>query len=137
MGRPYGRAAPHPDGPRSRINDIAFSPDGTRLVSVSEDGTMRIWNPVNGAAVDVIQAHDFTISHATFSPYGTLIASVSQDATLRLWSAKRDEPLSAVQAAQRFPGHRTGLCAPVQAPLFHRAGIGVAKNRRRVSGACQ
>lgn len=37
-----------PRGHSAKISDIIFSPDGKSLISVSNDKTIRIWNPSNG-----------------------------------------------------------------------------------------
>ena len=37
-----------PQGHSAKISDILFSPDGKSLISVSNDKTIRVWNPSNG-----------------------------------------------------------------------------------------
>jgi WD40 repeat protein len=46
LGRPYPRAL---RGHDAAVMQVAFTPDGERLVSRSEDGTVRVW-PVRGAS---------------------------------------------------------------------------------------
>ena len=36
-------------GHSAPVNSVCFSPDGTRIVSGSDDNTVRIWNAVTGA----------------------------------------------------------------------------------------
>ena len=45
-GKPIGEPLVG-DGP---LASAAFSPDGTRIVTTSQDGTVRIWNAASGQA---------------------------------------------------------------------------------------
>ena len=40
-GQPVGQPF---TGHTNYVNDVAFSPEGKRIVSGSEDGTLRLWN---------------------------------------------------------------------------------------------
>jgi len=45
-------AGAQPDGHNSdEVNSVAFSPDGTRIVSGSEDNLVEIWDTATGAEV--------------------------------------------------------------------------------------
>ena len=37
-------------GHEDQVERASFSPDGTRVVTASDDGTARIWNPATGEA---------------------------------------------------------------------------------------
>lgn len=44
-------AAGGPSGHTSGVYAAAFSPDGTRVVTASEDKTARLWNTTTGQAI--------------------------------------------------------------------------------------
>jgi WD40 repeat protein len=67
---------------------MAYSPDGTRLVSGSLDGTVQIWDTATGTKIlPVIQGHQNVVLSVVFSPDGTRIASCSADESVRIWAA--------------------------------------------------
>lgn len=73
---------PHADS----ITDIAFSPDGTLLATSSLDGTIRMWDPVDGSHVHTIDGHSAGVRSIDFSPDGNLLASGADDRTAKLWN---------------------------------------------------
>ena len=77
-----------------RVNGVAFSPDGARLVSGGDDGTIRVWDVATGEAVgEPLIGHADAVWAVTFSPDGELIASGSLDGTIKLWDAASGEPV--------------------------------------------
>jgi hypothetical protein len=63
----------------------AFSPDGTLLAAVSDDGTARLWNVADGIVRAVLAGHTDWVWSCAFSPDATLLATASDDRTARLW----------------------------------------------------
>jgi WD40 repeat protein len=62
----------------SRLVAIAFSPDGTRIVSGSDDKTIRVWDAVTGQQVgEALRGHQSSVRSVAFSPDGTRIVSGS------------------------------------------------------------
>ncbi|MDI6102325.1 hypothetical protein QLQ12_27275 [Actinoplanes sp. NEAU-A12] len=73
---------------------VAFSPDGKRLASTSEDQTARLWDPATGQPVgSPLTGHTGAVMSVAFSPDGKLLASTSDDATVRLWDPATGRPV--------------------------------------------
>ncbi|ETO20342.1 G-protein beta WD-40 repeats containing protein [Reticulomyxa filosa] len=72
-------------GHSASVNSITFSPDGTKLVSSSDDSTVRIWDVASGTNIQVLKGHSNSVNCARFSPDGKIIVSCSSDETIRLW----------------------------------------------------
>ena len=75
------------NGHSNLVMAVAFSPDGTRIVSGSADNTLRLWDAVSGTHLKMLNGHSGWVMSVTFSPDGTQIISGSGDNTLRLWDA--------------------------------------------------
>ncbi len=67
------------------VRSATFSPDGARLLTASEDGVARIWDPGNGALIAELKGHEKGIISAQFNLRGTKIVTASIDHTARIW----------------------------------------------------
>ena len=77
-----------PNIPHSlRVSSVAFSPDGGRVLSGSEDATIKLWNAVTGALLRTFHGHSDRVFSVAFSPDGNRVLSGSHDKTVRLWDA--------------------------------------------------
>ena len=54
-------------GDTAYIYSVAFSPDGTKIVSASEDGTAKVWD-LSGKELAQFTGHTGTVSSVAFSP---------------------------------------------------------------------
>jgi WD40 repeat protein len=73
------------------ISGVAWSRDGSRLVSGSSDGRLRWWDVHSGACLWVQEAHTGTIRSLKRSPDGSLLASCGDDGAITLWDLERGE----------------------------------------------
>jgi hypothetical protein len=55
-----------------RIAWAVFSPDGTRIVTASYDGTARVWDAATAKEIVVLHGHKQSVTYAAFSPDGIL-----------------------------------------------------------------
>src|SRR6266571_507627 len=74
------------------VRSIALSPDGQRIVSGSDDGTIRVWNATTGETeAGPFTGHTHSVWSVAFSPDGQRIVSGSDDRTIRVWNATTGE----------------------------------------------
>src|SRR5258705_1273217 len=75
------------EGHTDHCRCITFSPDGGRLISGSDDFSVRLWDISTGALLRVMEGHSDVVLSVTYSPDGRYIASGSYDNTVRIWDA--------------------------------------------------
>jgi WD40 repeat protein len=75
-------------GHMGSVQDVAFSPDGSRLASASEDTTVKVWEARSGKQVRTLRGHTSWVLGVGWSPDGTRLASASGDGTVKLWDAQ-------------------------------------------------
>ena len=76
---------------KGEINEIAYSPDGTRLAVATSFG-ICLYDAYTGAEVSLLTGHTGWVQSVSFSPEGTTIASGAADNTIRLWDAQTGAP---------------------------------------------
>ncbi|KAL8364818.1 hypothetical protein RB595_003883 [Gaeumannomyces hyphopodioides] len=87
------------EGHRNPVSSVAFSTDGQRLASASDDKTVKLWNAATGACLQTFEGHSDWVRSIAFSPDGQRLASASDDRTVKFWNAATGACL------QTFEGH--------------------------------
>ncbi|OYU55062.1 MAG: hypothetical protein CFE25_08850 [Chitinophagaceae bacterium BSSC1] len=76
-----------PIGHTQEVVDGVFSKDGKRVLTVSQDKTVKIWDGQNGLLLASLKGHKGMIAMGVFSPDGNTILTVSEDRTAKLWNS--------------------------------------------------
>jgi WD40 repeat protein/formylglycine-generating enzyme required for sulfatase activity len=84
------------------VRHAAWSHDDTRIVTASDDGTARVWNPRTDKAV-VLKGHVKGVVRAAWSRDDKQIVTASADGSARLWNAETGEPSASLL------GHTDGV----------------------------
>ncbi|KAF7967332.1 hypothetical protein HWV62_34691 [Athelia sp. TMB] len=93
------------EGHTDAVWAVAYSPDGKRIASASEDETIRVRDTETGEAVGApFSGHTASIRSIAYSPSGHRIISGSEDGTIRMW-----EPETGVLVKSLFR-HRDARC---------------------------
>jgi WD40 repeat protein len=90
---------PRQGPPQSTMTgDLAYSPDGSRLVQVGIGDDVAVWNADNGQRLQSLQEHVPTgvgrgvaltqIEGVDFSPDGSLMATCGNDGVVSLWNVR-------------------------------------------------
>src|SRR5579859_601160 len=85
------------EGHKQPVDAMAWSPDGTRIASASEDKTIRIWNAATGESQYILRGHTDLVTYVAWSRDGKRIASVSEDDKIRLWNPDQGEAVATWQ----------------------------------------
>ncbi len=94
-------------GHTDEVNGVAFSPDGTRIATASDDNTAKVWDAATGKELLTLVGHtQFAgdtkfdaqgkrkgVEYVVFSPDGTHIATAGGDNTARIWDAATGKEL--------------------------------------------
>jgi WD40 repeat protein len=85
------------------VTSVAFSPDGKRLATGSEDHTAKVWDTASGKELLTLRGHSGGVYGVAFSPDGKRLATASEDHTAKVWDAESSKELLTLR------GHSSGV----------------------------
>ena len=85
--------AQHFIGHEDWIENLAFTPDGKRLITGSKDKTARVWDVATGQVLHVLKGHTDTVRGVAALPDNRRVATASWDGSIRLWDLDSGDEL--------------------------------------------
>jgi WD40 repeat protein len=73
------------EGHTDTVKGVAVTPDGKKLVSSSEDKTLKVWDLESGQCLATFKGHTGPLYGVAVAPDGKRVVSGSYDNTLRVW----------------------------------------------------
>ncbi len=108
---------------------VAFSPDGSQLVTAPSRGPVRLWEPTTGEPLASLDGAGARVRSAVFSSDGTRVLTASSDGMARSWESNPaglgfETPRQAVAAAFSPDGDRVATADHSGAAYLHDAASG-------------
>ena len=75
------------DGERVSLTDVAYHPQGSRLLTTGVNGRIYIYDTATGEQLDSFQAHEGRVLRASYNHDGTQIISGGTDSLVKIWDA--------------------------------------------------
>jgi WD40 repeat protein len=85
------------DGHTAAARQVAFSPDGRRLVSVGEDARVIVWDFASRKRLATLTDHAGAVTTVAYSPDGKWLATGGADRTAIVWDAATFEKVATLR----------------------------------------
>jgi len=97
-------------GHASRVTACAVTPDGRRVISASEDQTLKVCDLETGVLLATLKGHAKSVTACAVTPDGRRVVSASTDRTLKVWDLGTGALLATLQ------GHAESVTACAVTP---------------------
>jgi hypothetical protein len=87
-------------GHEGKVVSVAWSPDGSKLATVSTDQTAKVWDAGTGRELLTLHGHRGTVASVAWSPNGRKLATASDDKTAKVWDASTGRELLTLHGHQ-------------------------------------
>jgi WD40 repeat protein len=113
-------------GHESTVYFLAVTPDGKRVISGSEDSTLKVWDLATGHCLATFEGHTDAVIGVALTPDGKRLISGSEDNTLKVWD------LAAGYCLATFEGHTDAVIGVALTPDGKRLISGSEDNTLKV-----
>jgi hypothetical protein len=129
-------------GHTDSVVSVAFSQDGSRIVSGSFDQTVRIWNMMTGETQAVLKSH--WVRSVAFSKDGSRVVFGSYDKIIQIWNTMTGElqlmttttiTLPDASVVQNLGGGHFHISYPEQPILGIHGPLSISDDRQWIVGA--
>lgn len=94
-------------GHGDRVNALAVTPDSNRLISGSNDKTIKVWSLETAKELFTLIGHTDWVNDVAVTPNGKCVISASSDHTLKVWDLKTQKIIAS------FTGESSINCCAV------------------------
>ena len=121
------------------VRSIAWSPDGKRMASAHEDGTVIIWDVVNWKQLLTYRGHTAGVLEVEWNPDGKRMLSVDRESLVKIWDPNDGRELLTFGRFDRATWSPDGLrlaCVGNSTPasmVIYDATVGYAVSRSEKS----
>ncbi|KAG8529814.1 uncharacterized protein KY384_005295 [Bacidia gigantensis] len=84
------------------ITDLAFSPDGQRIITAADDGKIKVWDAPSGFCTATFTEHTSSVTGCEFARKGNVLFTSSLDGSVRAWDLVRYRNFRAFSAPTRL-----------------------------------
>ena len=78
-------------GHNSSVSSVAISPDGKKILSISSDNSIKLWDTESGREIRTFSGYEYIIRSALFNLDGKCIVLGTADKTIKLWDLETGE----------------------------------------------
>ena len=116
-------------GHRGGVRMASFDPEGTRVLTASDDSTAILWDPQTGQPIRWLLGHQSAVRVAKFSRDGKRILTCSFDRTAAIWDADTGDRIA------EMTGHRGEVLTAAISPDGQQVATGSSDGTVRIWSA--
>ena len=91
------------------VFSLAYSPNGSQLVSGSRDAQVKIWDANNYELIHNIPAHLYAVNSIAFHPDRPYFATGSMDKSIKIWGADDFKLYKIISREKGFDSHQLSV----------------------------